>query len=453
VWDSIRRVAIIDLGTRPPKYTNALNILVFGSDSRGGLTPHQQAALHVGRNQGEANTDTIMVVHISPGRHLVTVMSIPRDTMVPYYSCAKGPGWPGQQPSPGAVERINAVMAAGGPSCLWKTIEQQTGIRLDHFIELGFGGFVHIINDIGGVSVCVPFTVNNPLSGLDLTKGEHRINGITALAFWRTREDIGTGSNLQRIQRDQFLLAQLLKGVLHSGLLSSPSKLLSVISDAAKAMTTDTGLTQSGILQLAGSFRGLSGKDVQFVTAPNLPYPRDPAAEVQFSQPQAHQLFTAIAHDKTLPTTAGKHPAVLATTARPSTVHVQVLNGSGIAGQAGQAAASLAGCGFHVTGTADAPAFTYQATVIEYSSASQLPQVNTLTQQIAGAQQRQVAGLPPGTLTLIIGSAFTGLRPQPSPSHSAASSSVAGLGKSYGGITGNASCNSDTSAFTGPLSP
>ena len=315
---------------------------------------------------------------------------------------------------------------------------------------------MHIINDIGGVSVCVPFTVNNPLSGLKLTTGEHRINGITALAFWRTREDIGTGSDLQRIQRDQFLMAQLFQGVLHSSLLSSPSKLLSVISDAARAMTTDTGLTQNGMLQLAGSLRGLSGKDMQFVTAPNIPYPGDPAAEVQFSQPQAHQLFTAIAHDKTPPTAtstkAGQHPAAHAT-ASPSTVHVQVLNGSGIAGVAGQAAASLAGRGFHVTGTGDAPAFTYQATVIEYRSASQLPQVNTLTQQIAAAQVRRVAGLPQGTLDLIIGSGFTGLRPQhPSPSHSA-SAPVASLGKSYGGITGNASCSSDTSAFTGPLSP
>jgi hypothetical protein len=260
--------------------------------------------------------------------------------------------------------------------------------------------------------------------------------------------------HLQRIQRDQFLMAQLFQGVLHSGLLSSPAKILSVIGDAARVMTTDTGLTQTGMLQLAGSFRGLSGQDMQFVTAPNIPYPGDPAAEVQFAQPRAHQLFTAIAHDKTLPTTpnkATKHPAVHAT-ARPSTVHVQVLNGSGAAGAAGQAAAALAARGFHVTGTADAPAFTYQATVIEYNSAAQLPQLNTLTQQIAGAQEQRTAGLPHGTLTLIIGSAFTGLRPQPNPSHSA-STPVANLGKSYGGITGNASCNSDSSAFTGPLSP
>ncbi|HEY6278108.1 MAG TPA: LCP family protein, partial [Streptosporangiaceae bacterium] len=330
VWNSIQRIAVTGLGKRPPQYNNALNILVFGSDSRAGLTRRQQLAWHVGRSDGEANTDTVMVVHISPGRHQVTVLSIPRDTMVPYYACAAGHGMPGQQASPGSYERINAVMAAGGPSCLWKTVEQQTGIRLDHFIELSFSGFVHVINDIGGVNVCVPFTVNNPVSGLRLRAGMHHINGVTALAFWRTREDIGEGSDLQRIQRDQFMMSQVVKGVLHGGLLSNPVHMVSVVSDAARAMTTDSGLTQSAVLQLATSLQGVSSKTVQFVTAPNVAYPPDPGAEVEFAQPQANRVFAAIAHDLTPPrvsrapaTRTGPRPA------QPGQVHVTVLNGSG----------------------------------------------------------------------------------------------------------------------------
>jgi LCP family protein required for cell wall assembly len=455
VWDSIHRVSISNLGKRPPKYTNAVNLLVFGDDSRGGLTRRQQLILHVGRNQGENNTDTIMIVHISPGRHLVTVMSIPRDTVVPVYSCPKGPSWPGQQPSAGATERINSVFAAGGPSCLWKTVEQQTGIRLDHFVELGFGGFVHVINDIGGVNVCVPFTVHNWRSGLRLTKGEHRINGTTALAFWRTRENIGTGSDLQRIQRDQFLMSQLFKGVLHNRLLSSPSKLLSVISDGAKAMTTDEGLSQTDMLHIAQSLRGLSSKDVQFVTAPNKTDPASPA-EVVFDQPRAKQMFEAIAHDKTVPKSSRHrmgsrgHPPVLA--AKPSQVYVKVLNGSGITGQAGQVASALTHRGFHVTGTGDAPRFAHRATVISYSQSSQLPQVRALAKQIPGARVKQVAGLRLGTIDLITGSSYRGLRPQSTPSPSA-HSSVGSLSHRYGGITGSASCKSDSSAFAGPLSP
>ena len=167
-----------------------------------------------------------MIVHISPGRHLVTVLSLPRDTMVPMYASAAGPGYTGQQADPEAYVQINALLQIGGPVCLWKTVEQQTGIYINHFIGIGMLGFVNVVNDLGGVNVCVPYNVNDPVSGLDLAAGEHHINGIQALAFWRTREDIGTGLDLERIQRDQFMSAQVVKGVLSSGLLSNPFRLL-----------------------------------------------------------------------------------------------------------------------------------------------------------------------------------------------------------------------------------
>jgi LCP family protein required for cell wall assembly len=270
--------------------------------------------LHTGSDAGE-NTDTIMVVHISPGRHLVTVMSIPRDTMVPYYECASGAGYPGQQADPSSYERINALLAAGGPSCLWKTIEQQTGIHIDHFVEIGMAGFVTVINDIGGVNVCAPFNVDDPVSGLVLPVGEHHINGVTALAFWRTREDIGYGSDLQRIQRDQFMSAQVAKGVMASGLLGDPVKLLSVLSAIAPSLTTDSGMSMTDLLHIGESLHGLSGKDVRFVTTPNQPFPDDPTATVEFAQPQAGAMFSAIAHDVTIPE-AAKNPVRVASPAR-----------------------------------------------------------------------------------------------------------------------------------------
>jgi LCP family protein required for cell wall assembly len=309
VWTSISRVPVPvqALGKRPPVYNSALNILVYGSDSRVGLTRRQELRLHVGRSQGENNTDSVMVVHIPPGRRGVTVLNIPRDTQVPYYACpprhVAGQEWPGQHADQGALERINAVLAAGGPACLWKTVEQQTGIRIDHFIALGLAGFVNVIDDLGGVRVCLPFRVHVPMSGLRLRAGKHHIGGVQALAFWRTREGIGTGSDLERIQRDQYLLARVLHGILRSGLLSSPSKMLAVVSDAARSMTTDTALTSSDMLQIAESLRGLSSQDVQFVTAPSAPYPPDPA-EVEFRQPRAGALFSAIAHDSRLPSAA-----------------------------------------------------------------------------------------------------------------------------------------------------
>jgi LCP family protein required for cell wall assembly len=460
VWDAIHRITVTGLGKRPPQYTTSVNLLVFGSGSLAGLTRHQQLAWHVGSGQGDAVAETLMIVHISPGRHQVTVVNIPRDTVVPVYGCAHGSGggdsWPGQQASPGSVEQIGDTLSYGGPACLWKTVEHQTGIRIDHFIELSYLGLIKIVNDVGGVNVCLPFSIDNVNSGLRLTAGMHHINGVTFLEFWRTRENIGTGSDLQRIQRDQYLLAQVLQGVVHSGLLSNPVKLVQMVSSTAPTITTDSGLTQSGMLQTAESLRGVSGKAVQFVTAPNTPYSGDPNW-VEFSQPSAHRLFHAIAHDTKLPRKAthrgaARPPATAAPAVKAGQVTVDVLNGSGLAGVARTAAAALTRRGFHVAGHSDAASFGYTRSVIEYTSAAELPAVATLRQQIPAATIHRVPGLAGGTLDLIIGSDFTGLAPR--SSHPATSQPSPGsLAASYGGINGGASCRSDTSAFAGPLSP
>ena len=498
VYDSITRVNVpgAELGQRPPQLsTTSENILVYGDDSRKGLDEHQQFILHTGSDHTN-NTDTVMVIHLSPGRHLVTVMSIPRDTMVPMYQCDSGPGYPGQLADPNSYVQINSLLAAGGPACLWKTVEQQTGIFINHFIGIGMLGFVKVVNDLGGVNVCVPFNVDNLVSGLNLPAGEHHINGIEALAFWRTREDIGNGSDLERIQRDQFMSAQVVKGVLGSGLLSNPFRLLSVVTDAAASMTTDGGMSVSDLVGIAESLRNVSSKDVQFVTAPNQAWPANPD-RVQFAQPQANEVFSAIAHDVTVPkikvtpsaTTSSGAPQVLTTS--PSNVKVKILNGSGNPGVASQAATGLTSRGFDVTGTGNAASFAYTNSVIEYASTTDLAAVNTLKQELTNVTDLQDSTLTPGTVELILGSDFTGLAPQDSPvtasatpttpatqssgtqtsatqssasqsgsptasgsaSPSASGSAVANLAQSNGGITAAASCASDSSAFAGPLSP
>ncbi len=477
VYDSITRVNPGgELGVRPPQYsTTSENILVYGNDSRKGLDAHEQYILRTGSDQTD-NTDTIMIVHISPGRHLVTVLSIPRDTMVPMYACAAGPGYTGQQANPESYVQINALLQIGGPVCLWKTVEQQTGIYINHFIGIGMLGFVNVVNDLGGVNVCVPYNVNDPVSGLDLAAGEHHINGIQALAFWRTREDIGTGSDLERIQRDQFMSAQVVKGVLGSGLLSDPLRLLSVVTDAAASMTTDSGMSVSDLVSIGESLHHLSSKDVQFITAPNEPWTPEPD-RVQFAEPQASEVFSAIAHDVTVPkikpvptTTTGTGAQVLTTS--PSNVKVEVLNGSGAKGLADQAAIGLTSRGFDVTGTGNAASFAYTNSVIEYASAADMAAVNTLKQELTNVTELQDSTLTPGTVQLVLGSDFTGLTPaatptatpaatptvQPtgtltaSPTPSASASGISSLAQANGGITAAASCSSDAAAFAGSLS-
>ncbi len=452
VWDSIGRFTIADLGKRPPVYNNAMNILVFGTDSRAGLTRRQQIELHVGPSQGEQDTDTVMIVHILPGRKGAIVLSIPRDTQVPYYGCPAGHGIAGQQQNLGADEQINAVFSAGGASCLWKTVEQQTGIRIDHAIELNFTGFVSIINDIGGVSVCVPRPVYDSVSGLRLKRGVNHIGGVEALKYWRTREGIGMGDDPERIQRDQFLMASVLQGVTHDGLLGDPAKLVSVLHDAASAMTMDDGMTPSDLLQIGQSMRGLSTGAVQFITSPWTPDPAN-ANWVDFAQPQASQLFSAVAQDKRLPKAApkdksGTHPGTaLVKTAQPSTVRVEVMNGNGVSNEASTVAASLTSRGFNVVGTGDAPSFSYTRSVIEYASAADLPAADSLKARLSSVTLEHDASLTPGTVDLIVGSTYAGLRSRAV----ATPQSVSHLSTKYSGITGSTPVCSDRAAFAGPL--
>jgi LCP family protein required for cell wall assembly len=464
-WDSIKRVDVAGLvGPQPPKLNNAENILLIGSDTR---LNQKGIGGSVTVNPG-SRSDTLMLLHISPGHHEVTVVSIPRETMVPVLSCPAVDGTAGQQAEPGQEELINAALDFGGPVCTWKTFEAVTGIHLDHFVELDFTGFENIINDLHGVEICLPVAENVPQSGLDVSAGRHHIFGHEALAFWRTREGLGTGSDIQRITRDQYLMVALVQGMEHSGLLHSPTEILNVVRDATDSMTTDSGLDQNSMLAIAESMRGVTSKSVQFITAPNIPDP-DNINNVVFEQPQANELFNTIQHDTVLPKASkaktgkgkgkGKKSAAPPTlnSTTPSKVNVQVLNGSGIQGEASQAGSDLTSQGFNVTGTGDAmdsdgsDNFTFTNNVIQYAAASDLPVVNTLKAQVPNVQVQQNTSLTPGTVVLIVGSDFSSLNP---PSSSSAKStptpSVTAVGQQDGAITANSPICGDQNAFIGP---
>ena len=118
-----------------------------------------------------ARTDTIMVLHMGDGKP--TLMSIPRDSYV---------NIPGH-----GMNKINAAYNFGGPQLLAKTIEQLTGIRIDHYAEIGFGGFDTLVDAVGGVNICIDQSLRDPKAGLNLTKGCHDLNGQQALGLVRTR--------------------------------------------------------------------------------------------------------------------------------------------------------------------------------------------------------------------------------------------------------------------------
>lgn len=457
VWDSIKRVSVTGLGPQPRKYTSAMNIMLIGSDTRSG------ANRRFGRTVTGQRSDTIIVLHIAPDGRNVIVLSIPRDSVVPILACPPATGAGGQLAQPGQVEQINATFAAGGPGCLWKTIEHETHLHLDHFIELNFVGFEHVINDLGGVSICLPFAISDPLSRLRLSAGRHHVGGAEALAFWRARY-IGEGSDLQRIRRDQYLMASILQGAERKNLLSSPARILSVITDAARSMTTDSGLSLSAMISIVESLRSLPPGAVQFIELPTVAYGPNPNW-VEWPASDSG-LFQAIAHDRVV------HPAVLRMAARldrgqanPATaaVRVQVLSGSGVAGIAQAAASELAGKGFHVAGTGNAAAFRYETTVIGYPTAADRTAAATIKTILGGGELRQNRALAASTIQVIVGAAFrppgsaiargsaaASAAPTMTTSLPTTAFSPRGLARQYGGITGSANVCHDSTAFAGP---
>jgi LCP family protein required for cell wall assembly len=365
--------------------------------------------------------------------------------MVPVYPClADQHGHPGQSAAPGELEPLNSTFSNGGAPCLWKTLEQTTHMHIDHFVQVGFSSFKSIVNDVHGISVCLPFAVRNSQAHLYISAGRHTVNGAQALAFVRLRENIGDGSDLQRIQRQQLFLASAMQKIKQTNLLGD----YKVIKDAANAVTTD--LTLTDMLGIANSMKGLNTQAVRFISVPVVPYSLDPN-KVQWQDPQATDLFSAIAHDNHI-LKAAKAKATPGPTVSPSKVQLEVLNGSGTMGLANTTATGLTSLGFNVIGTGDAPnGFSYTDSVIEYGSAAQLPAVNTLKKEVASVQVQQVSSLQAGTLSLILGSKFTGLSGSQPASKGP---SLATLNtNNFQGISASQNICKDSAAFDGPNSP
>jgi hypothetical protein len=190
-----------------------------------------------------------------------------------------------------------------------------------------------------------------------------------------------------------------------------------------------------------------------------VPYAGDPAAELSWEQPQAARMFRAIEGDRELPARAnekGKGKAKGATaepTVSPAKVDVQVLNGSGVSGVAGTTATGLTAKGFTVTGTGPAANYGYTSSVIQYSSAAQLPEVNTLKAELGSVVVQQDAALGTGSLNLILGSSFKGLSTAKGGTRKSSAKTLGNLAKSNGGITASTNICKDSAAFAGPDTP
>jgi|HubBroStandDraft_1064217.scaffolds.fasta_scaffold02684_2 LCP family protein required for cell wall assembly len=214
------------------------NWLITGSDGRQGLTNSQIRRLAAGFGIGGQRSDTIMVVHVPAGGGRPVLMSIPRDSWVQI------PGY--------GYDKINAAFAFGGPALLAKTVQNLTGLRIDHYMGIGFGGFVNVVNSIGGVRLCLKTPLVDPASGLHLKAGCQTLFGDAALGFVRSRHLYAT-QDLQRIQNQRIFLRALLRKLTSTGVILDPFKSVPAASGVAGSLIVDqsTGLYQLIAVALA----------------------------------------------------------------------------------------------------------------------------------------------------------------------------------------------------------
>jgi LCP family protein required for cell wall assembly len=285
-----------------PLPTGAQDILILGSDSRSGVN----GDLAGGNVGGTARSDTAMVVHIPQGRARATVVSIPRDTLVTRPACTTAKGKQLRQ-----AERVmfNSVYTAGGPTCVVKTVETMTGLRMNHYVEVDFAGFKDLVDAMGGVDVTVDRPIDDSYSGLKLAAGTHTLDGTTALAFVRTRHGVGDGSDLGRIGLQQQFVLALVAQLQRQNTLNDPVRLYRIADASTKSLTTDSGLgSLTSLASFAQSMRGLGSSATDTLMLP-VAYDRIDPNRVVPAEPQDQQLWQALREDGPIPASARKSPA------------------------------------------------------------------------------------------------------------------------------------------------
>ncbi|MEU1339969.1 LCP family protein [Streptomyces sp. NPDC005827] len=287
---------------RPEKLpTSGQNVLILGSDSRAGAN----AKLDDTKVSG-ARSDTALVMHIPEGRKKAVAISIPRDTLVTRPKCTKADGT-----EVASAKRVmfNSIYSQVGPACVVKTVEQISGVRMDHYVEVDFAGFKDLVDAIGGVTITVDQDIHDSSSGLNITKGTHKLNGTQSLQFVRTRHGIGDGSDLGRIGLQQQFLIALLAEIQQQDLLGSPVKAYKIADKLTAALTTDSEL--ASLTKLAEFGRSLNGVNPSTMETIMLPvaYDKVDPNRVVAAEPQASTLWKAIRTDSTIPESAKKSPA------------------------------------------------------------------------------------------------------------------------------------------------
>jgi LCP family protein required for cell wall assembly len=261
-------------GPADPDDPNAgrdVNILLMGSDERDG---ENEA---IGGYVGGMRSDTTIVAHISADRSRVELISIPRDSLVDIPSCTMTDGSTSYAQSNAIFNSAFAIGAdqggdiASAAACTVNTVQQNTGVRIDHFVVVDFAGFTKMVDAIGGVRLCIPNDMSAPKAGLYLTAGQQTLNGTQSLAFARARTGVGVGdgSDTNRLGRQQEILAAVVREVLGKNMLTDMTQLIRFLDSATESLSIDSGFSSiSDMAGLAYSLRSTSAANISFMTIP-----------------------------------------------------------------------------------------------------------------------------------------------------------------------------------------
>ncbi|AYF73350.1 LytR family transcriptional regulator [Nocardia yunnanensis] len=393
------------------------NFLIVGTDTRAGA--NSQLGAGTQDDAEGARSDTVMLVNIPANRARAVAVSFPRDLDVTRPDCE---GWDNDKAAysgvkfPGAVgDKLNATYALGGPKCLTKVITKLSGLKINHFVGIDFSGFESMVDVVGGVEVCTTKPLVDEVLGTVLTTpGKQIVNGATALDYVRARHVYGEErSDYDRINRQQRFLSSLLRSALSSKVLMDPAKLNGFINAFAQHSFMDN-VTTKDLLTLGRSMQKMQAGNITFLTVPTAgttSYGNEIPRESDIKA-----IFRAIIDDQPLPgekkTDAPASPASVApapkaklTAVDPSTVSLQVSNGSGQAGVASTTATKLANQGFGIYSTGNYDG-TSAKTTVRYSSGHEA-EAATVASSLPGAVLEPANGLG-SIVEVVVGSDFAG---------------------------------------------
>jgi LCP family protein required for cell wall assembly len=283
----------VDLGIveHRPAAGDGTNYLIVGSDSREGMTAQEKKDLHTGSAEGK-RTDSMMILHVADDGSS-TVVSLPRDSWVeipPFTGSTSGKHYNTIQHT-----KLNAAYAQDGATLLVRTVEHNTGLKIDHYAEIGFGGFAKIVDAVGGVEMNLPQAIKDKNSGADLKAGKQTLNGKQALAYVRTRHAFAQ-SDLQRTKNQQKFLSALAHETATPSTILNPFKLYPTLGAGLDSLTVDKDMSVYDLGSMFFAMKGIQGGEGKQMNMP-ISGPA-PEGSLQWDMPKVHKLVSELNNDQ-----------------------------------------------------------------------------------------------------------------------------------------------------------